>query len=231
MEYTRNVIIEKCKRAFDDIRSFYQADFVNYRGKTCDTDEYYTEVIAEFLCENIETFMNGIPKITRKNSYKTFSHDGKFNEKSNRLEEIIAMQMYNQSKNGEGYSFIGDMIDYQTPLKSSRNDIAGKIDLLAYNGDTLFILELKKPDSEETMLRCVLEGYTYLKTADLEKLISDFCLPPNTKAVACPFVFKCRAQHQEMRESRPNLKKLMALLQSKPYYISLENEKYTISEG
>ena len=120
------------------------------------------------------------------------------------------------------------MIDYQTPLKNKREDEAGKIDLLAYDGTTLRILELKKPDSVETMLRCVLEGYTYLKTANIAKLLEDFKLPSDTIVNACPFVFKNGEQHSEMMEQRPHLKRLMDLLDSKPYYIAGRDENFSI---
>ena len=53
-------IIEKCKDAFKDKKTFYKQSFINYRGKTEDTDEYFTEVIAEFLCNHITEFMGGI---------------------------------------------------------------------------------------------------------------------------------------------------------------------------
>lgn len=53
MGYTRNCIIAKCKEAFKDKKTFYKQSFINYRGKTEDTDEYFSEVIAEFLCNHI----------------------------------------------------------------------------------------------------------------------------------------------------------------------------------
>ena len=226
MGYTRNDILEQCKDAFQSISTFYKQPFINYRGKTDDTDEYFTEVIAEFLCEHISEFMNGITVITRESPYKTPGHDGVIKDlDSGREEEIIAMKMYDKE-----YDFVGKMIDYQTPLKNKRTDEAGKIDLLAYDGTTLRILELKKPDSAETMLRCVLEGYTYLKTANIAKLLADFKLPSGTIVKACPFVFRNGEQHSEMSEQRPHLKRLMDLLDSKPYYISEINGKFFVTE-
>ena len=53
MGYTRKEIIDKCEIALKDVKNFYKNDFVNYRGKTTDTDEYYTEVICEWLIKNI----------------------------------------------------------------------------------------------------------------------------------------------------------------------------------
>ena len=115
-------------------------------------------------------------------------------------------------------------------LKNAKEDKAGKIDLLAYDGETLRILELKEPDSEENMLRCVLEGYTYLKTVDSKKLLADFSLPADTVVEACPFVFRGGFQWEEMQQERSCLKRLMKALDSKPYYVAEENGKYVVME-
>ena len=226
MGYSRQNIIEKLETAKENMQVFYKADFVNYRGKTSDTNEVYTEIVCEWILENME-LLNNVPNIKRAKSYFTKTHDGIIkNKKSNRDEEIIAMRLFNQSQ----IDNIGEILDYQTPLKNKSSDMAGKIDLLAYDGETLRILELKKPDSDETMLRCVLEGYTYLKTVDVKKLLRDFNLPIDTKIVACPFVFKNGKQYREMKEERPYLHKLMTLLDSKPYYITEENQVYKVEE-
>ena len=228
MNYTKKNIIDKCRFSFQDIKTFYKQPFINYGGKTTDTNEYYTEVISKFLIDNLNEYINGIPKITRETTYKTSTHTGLIDLSTPREEEKIAIEMFNQSRSGNPYKFIGDIIDYQTPLKNKRTDVAGKIDLLSYDGSCLRVLELKKPDSTESMLRCALEGYTYLKTVDIAKLLNNFELPKNTKVVACPFVFKYGKQYQEMLEERPYLFKLMDLLESKPYYISKEKDLYIV---
>ena len=231
--YSKDEIIKKLEVAKSEMWKFYSQDFVNYRGKTSDKErDYYTEIIAEWLLDNIELF-NDIKMISRENSYKVDSHDGKIkNEKSEREEEIIAMKLFDFSQNqGKVFDIIGKIIDYQTPLKNVQIDKAGKIDLLAYNEKenpkTLRILELKKIDSKETMLRCVLEAYTYLKIVDKAKLLKDFGLPENTKIKACPFVFYDGEQHQEMQQDRKNLKELMKKLDVEPIYLK---EEYKIVE-
>ena len=230
MAYTYDEIIGKCQTAFGDIKTFYQADVVNYRGKTSDTGEYYTEVVARFVLDNIDAFKNGIPMITRKSLYKSPERNGEIRKESNRTEEITAMKMFNKSKQGHKYEGIGKIIDYQTPLKSKREDVAGKIDLLSYNGDVLRILELKKPDSVETMLRCVLEGYTYMMTVDREKLLTEWNMPSDTVIKASPFVFRNGLQYQEMQEERSCLKRLMIELESIPFYFVEENDSYYVTE-
>lgn len=226
--------IKKLEVAKSEMWKFYSQDFVNYRGKTSDKErDYYTEIIAEWLLDNIELF-NDIKMISRENSYKVDSHDGKNKDKdSNREEEKIAMKLFDLSQNqGKVFEIIGKIIDYQTPLKDIQTDKAGKIDLLAYNESkkTLRILELKKPDSEETMLRCVLEAYTYLKVVDKDKLLKDFGLQKNTKIKACPFVFYGKEQYKEMQQDRKHLKDLIKKLGIEVIYLKEENGEYSVIE-
>lgn len=232
--YSKDEIIKKLEVAKSEMWKFYSQDFVNYRGKTSDKErDYYTEIIAKWLLDNIELF-NDIKMISRESSYKVDSHDGKIkNEKSEREEEKIAMKLFDFSQNqGKVFDIIGKIIDYQTPLKNVQTDKAGKIDLLAYNEKenpkTLRILELKKIDSKETMLRCVLEAYTYLKIVDKAKLLKDFGLPENTKIKACPFVFYGKEQYKEMQEDRKNLKELIEKLEIEVIYLEEKDGEYSI---
>ena len=226
MSYTRDQIILRLNKLSENMSLLYNDDCINYTSKTSDTKEYYTEIIAEWLLDNIE-LLDEIKTITRKSSYRVAGHDGiPDNPDSNRTEELIAMAIMRQGE----LPLVGRVLDYQTPLKNKKTDKAGKIDLLAYDGATLRILELKKPASEETMLRCVLEGYTYLETVDKEKLLADFKLPADTDIEACPFIFHGGFQWNEMQQDRPYLKKLMDIIWSKPYYITEKNNEYVVTE-
>lgn len=226
MSYSREQIRLRLDEMASDMSLFYKKGCINYRGKTTDTKEYYTEVISEWLLEHFD-LLEQIKTITRRSSYRVEGHDGiPDNPDSNREEELIAMAMKRQGE----LPMVGRVLDYQTPLKNAKEDKAGKIDLLAYDGATLRILELKEPDSEETMLRCILEGYTYLKTVDSKKLLADFSLPADTVVEACPFVFRGGFQWEEMQQERSCLKRLMKALDSKPYYVAEENGKYVVME-
>ena len=122
-------------------------------------------------------------------------------------------------------------MDYQTPLKDKQDDKAGKIDIVSYNKDikTVYLLELKIEDSKETMLRCVLEIYTYLKILDGDKFSSDFDLPKDTKIKASPLVFFNSSQYKEMVEvDNKFLKKLMDKLDIEPFYITKNSNYYAI---
>lgn len=232
-KYSKEEIIKKLEVAKSEMGQFYSEKFLNYISETSDKEGEYTEIITDWLLDNIELFDN-IKPITREKNYKVKTHDGIIkNEKSNREEEMIAMKLFDFSQNkGKVFDIIGKIIDYQTPLKNVRGDKAGKIDLLAYNenenGRTLRILELKKPDSKETMLRCVLEAYTYLKVVDKAKLLKDFGLPEDTEIKACPFVFVDGAQYKEIQEDRKYLKELMKKLDVEPIYLKEKNGEYEV---
>lgn len=231
MVYSKPVLLEMIIKATENMPSFYKQDFVNYCGKTNDTGEYYTEVVAQYLCDHQELF-DKIPIITRIKSYYTTSHNGEYNT-TNRAEEHAAMDMFRQSKN-EGMIFdkIGSIIDYQTPLKNVRSDIAGKIDLLAFDHQTniVRVLELKRAQhgrkKEETMLRCVLESYTYLKMLNKDKCKSDFGLQMNVVFKASPLLFVDGLQEREYEDvGRIHLHSLMKRLDCTPYFIEQTSER------
>ena len=228
--YKKDEIINKLEN-LKDISTLYKEDFINYRGDTTDTKEKYTEVIAEWLIKNFNLFDN-IKKITRQSSYKVDTHDGKHNnQNSNRLEEIMAIEIFNQKL----LNILGEVIDYQTPLKDKLEDEAGKIDIISYDKDNkiVYLLELKREDSKETMLRCVLEIFTYSKTLDKDKFLEDFNLPKDTKIKASPLVFFNGSQYKEMAD-RDNkyLKDLIKKLEIELFYISKNNNsEYNITKG
>ena len=194
--YTKEEIINLCQQHIERPDYFYQQNFVNYRGKCTDCDELYTEVIAEYILHNLEKFK--IKTISRKSSYKVATHRGIINVNSNRVEEKMAIGMFNKT-----YEEYGKVIDYQIPLKNSNNDKGvGKIDLISLKGDTLYLIELKRTDSTETLLRCVLEIYTYINRVDHAKLLKDYKLDSNITLVAAPLVCENGYQHNEFLENK-----------------------------
>lgn len=156
--------------------NFYKSAVVNYKGKVTGSKDLYSEVIAETLINDnfIKDWLNLIPvgpehfKINHPNTDENVDAL----KITNRKEEILAKLLFYQGNvDGLGYIF-----DYQTPLKATQNDSYGKIDLLGYNKDNkcYSVIELKyRPSgSEETLLRCVLEAYTYYRLLDIKQINS-----------------------------------------------------------
>jgi len=234
---TKEEIIATCEKEFKDKGpdKFYTAGCVNWKGRL-KTKEPYTEIIAEFILKKIELF-KGIETFTRNKSYNSH-HSGKIinhpNKKEN--EKRIEIEIYNQSKEKGAYDYTGEIIDYEIPLKEKNSDAKGEIDLLSYRqkDQTAFILELKRPDNKkETMLRCVLECYTYMKILDFNKLINDYKkdypkLSNCKRIIAAPLVFKDSIPYKEYNENRPFLKLLMKSLEIETFYIEKKGNNYVI---
>lgn len=220
--YTEEELRAMAEQAGRSMETFYTQKFVNYTDLTKGTKKYDTEVIAQWCLEpkNLER-LKGIGQITRQSPYRVAGHDGVIEQESNRLEEQLAKMLFQKE-----LPLLGKILDYQVPLKNHRDDVAGKIDLLAYDGRILRILELKVPHAKETMLRCILEGYTYLRLVDTKKLADNFKLPKGTKVEASPLVFWGSRPCLEMTsQDRPALKALAKELDCRPFYIEATNVK------
>ena len=159
------------------VANFYKAPIVNYKGYINRSKNLYSEIIAKTLVS--EDLVKEWDKLkpVRPNHFDTgHNHSESVDinklQISNRKEEILAKLLFYQ----RGVKDLGYIFDYQTPLKAVKSDSYGKIDLLGYNSkDKCYsIIELKyRPSgSEETLLRCVLEAYTYYKLFDLNQIES-----------------------------------------------------------
>lgn len=161
--------------------NFYKVPIINYKGYVTDklkvNNTRYSEVIADTLVSKgyIKTWLELEP--LRPNHFDTgHNHSESVDinklQISNRKEEILAKLLFYQ----RDVKDLGYIFDYQTPLKKTKDDSYGKIDFLGYNSkDKCYsIIELKyRPSgSDETLLRCVLEAYTYYKLFDLNQIES-----------------------------------------------------------
>ena len=164
-KYSRKDTIDALNEAFKTLDTLYKARCVNWCGR-CKEGEYYTEIISEELSKRIDNF--NISKITRDSYFQ--NHSGEIKAFTNRGEEILAKSLLNYKIEG-----IGKFFDYQIPLKKSQKDTGvGKIDLVSIDGDKLRLIEIKAEDAKDTLLRCVLEAYTYSKQLDSDRFKSEY---------------------------------------------------------
>lgn len=226
-KYTREEIMKQCQTALEKgVSTFYTSKVVNYQGMVADEETYYTEVVAEYVLANIDMFksIEPISRHKKRKSYK-LNHTGKHKQVTTRTEEVIAMDMFCQAQKGYIQNHIGKIIDYQTPLKAAEKDAVGKTDMLSETDDAVYILELKRKASTETLLRCVLECYTYLRVIPKDELFEDFGISMDKNLYAAPLVFVQSRQWKEMqkKEKHPKLIKLMEKLGVKgPFYVESE---------
>ena len=186
-KYKGEEIVKNFKEALNNPNNLYNHKCVNWKS--------HVEAVSELLSKEIENFIKGIRTITRKRSYKC-DHNSSNNKISNRSEEIFAKELCKKYEKEE-FGDLGTILDYQTPLKNVRSDKAGKVDLVSYNSrkNEIYFIELKWETAKDTLLRCILEAYTYSKIVDKKKLIEDFNkdgkikIDENAKIVPCVLIF------------------------------------------
>lgn len=172
VQKTKDQTINALRKALLEIEDLYKSGCVNWTRITSDSNELYTEVIANELLQEIDRF-DKIKRVTREKTYFVPDHVNIFiNSNSNRGEEKFAKKLVDQDLGS-----LGRIKDYQIPLKNVRKDKLGKVDLVSYNEKTktLYLIELKFEGNEETLLRAALEIFTYYKSVDIDKLKNDFC--------------------------------------------------------
>ena len=157
------------------VGNFYKTSILNYRGYVTgekkEKRNLYTEQIAKSILENdLLTAWNSLVPVRTNHFVPDHSKKCECIISTNRKEEILAKLLYRQGDVVE----LGTILDYQTPLKNEMSDSYGKIDLLSYNekDNLISIVELKyRPSvSDETLLRCILEAYTYYKLLALNQV-------------------------------------------------------------
>lgn len=170
MAYKEKTIIEITNRDLD-VNLFYQQPFVKYKGSS------YMDIISKVLIDRYDAINNIGENIVARESSFNANHNGTSDAKgSGYTEKRLAIALYNAKRE---YSF-GKIFDYEVPLKGKNIDKYGNVDLVAVKGDKIKLIELKirhhKGCNDETLLRALLEIYTYYKILSKTKIkfIEDF---------------------------------------------------------
>lgn len=261
-KYTKVQTRKKLDEAVQEMDSFYALGIVNWKGKTPlydETQEYYSEIISEYFLKKQESGKSladilgaKIKERTRTKSYDSPETNCKTAQQATdkRGEEKIAKQFYESCKNSKKtYGDIGIFIKHQMPLKDYRTEEkirAGKVDLVSYNENTdkVYLLEFKRPDNTESLLRAGLEAFTYSRQLNKEKFCDNFKdrlskfltkVPTydknhpehGTKFVPTILVYKGGAQYKNYKEeNRPQTLEFLKKLGVECFFIDEKNNIY-----
>ena len=188
--YTKQEVIKYLKKYIDNpkkrLPKLYKATFIRHYGETSgikDKKERYYDVVAHFLINQVnivELFKNNIKKISRHERGKKYKVEGHSKLNIEEKKKILSNENANEKliarclleKNIEQ---IGEIIDYEIPIKNRLHQPIGAIDLLSYKDGMISLIEFKKPSNEETLLRAILEISTYCEhIKEIDELKNDF---------------------------------------------------------
>lgn len=175
----------------ENLNSFYREGFLNYEGITVDGEIFFTEIIADELIKNYDQVSKiGRNTLIRKTKSFNRHHNGIANVKARMqsfgylgyCEKLLAIALYNSK---QAYC-LGEIFDYEVPIKETSNDKYGRVDLVSKDAlnHSVKLIELKiKPKNKngETLLRSLLEIYTYYKliSDSYDKFLKDYNLSSN----------------------------------------------------
>ncbi len=122
------------------------------------------ELIGE-LASNFNNFRNGIDTTERLFwEHDPFAYEHKGYSVAKPFDIMTERELCSNTKaffRKERFEGIGEVIDYEIPLDSSKGSAYGKIDLLSVNGETAYFIEVKRFKSNEHPLRALFEILTF----------------------------------------------------------------------
>ena len=211
-----------------DLKTLYKEKFINRTGWTTDGKKYYSDILSKIIISENVYGNSNIDKITRVNSYNvdhdgdTKNDDGDKNNIKKDSEPVIAKKLFNRNLGD-----LGKIVGYEIPLKNSKKDKGlGKIDLISIKDEIIYLIELKKPSNDESILRAILEIQTYFEQLDSNKFKNDFQFNDNELKKAI-LIFDNSKQHKMLKEMKKLTKsatlELLNILEIETYIITALN--------
>lgn len=167
-KYTKKVTTEKIDKVFasNDVTKLYGESFIKWNGITGDTNEEYQEIFAEYIFHKLVD--NKLPMIAPSGVENYCEHERKYVARNN--EEGVQRDYYFGIRKLDDSYGVPVWFELQTGEKGQ-----GKgIDLVycINNTQELNIFELKY-NSEEPLLRAILEIQTYYQRVNWSKAFND----------------------------------------------------------
>jgi hypothetical protein len=177
----------------------------------------YADDIADIIVNDFH-IIDIVKKDLRQNDFKIDDHCGQAHLStpiSQFTEKRFLRALFNFA-NEQPIEDLGIVIDYETPLKASKGAKHGNIDLLARNNNNLFIIEAKKHNSSESILKAILEAYVYSKLVHSvkERFYSDFRFTSELILTPTILTFKSATSGEQLLSinDHPNIKRLLNIL-------------------
>jgi len=145
----------------------------------------YTEIISSIILDEYDTIELRTEGV-RKRTFKYHDHHGLRYPAT--WEKRFCLALYNARK----VHLLGDVLDYEVPLKEKQSSDHGDIDVLCWNGDGLLITEVKAYNSKHSLLKAILQAFTYtsLVTTAKARFTRSFKAPDETKLIPAVSVFE-----------------------------------------
>jgi hypothetical protein len=109
---------------------------------------------------------------------------------------------------------LGEIIDYEVPLKETEDAKHGDIDLLCLAPGTILCVEAKDPRKPESILKAVLQAFVYTSLIAIrhDAFVAEFGLPTTFLLTPAILIGKAASSQLQQWGERPHLGELVRML-------------------
>lgn len=176
----------------------------------------YSESIATLILEvfpNIELTTLGL----RQTSFRVGDHRGQAKLQTN-IAQFTEKRFCRALFNASSETVLGEILDYEVPLKAVQGAKHGDIDLVARIDEGLSLIEAKQPKSSESILKAMLQVYTYsmLVSSVKRQFSMEYGMIENTPLIPVILTFKQAKSAKQLSELKHGsiIVKLLEVLNS-----------------
>jgi len=122
---------------------------------------------TEWIAARIEESFDSIQLITdgvRENNFKTPNHCGQV-ALNTEIGQFTEKRFVRALFNMERLQPLGMMVDYEVPLKATKESKHGDIDLLCVSSNAVLCVEAKDPRKSTSILKAILQAFVYTSFA------------------------------------------------------------------
>lgn len=176
----------------------------------------YSEDIAEILLNQFNEIKIDYSSL-RNDAFHLDSHQGQCKlstDISQHVEKRFCRALFNLKE----LPLLGRVLDYEVPFKKKLESKHGDIDLLSLKDDKLFVIEVKKIGSSESILKAIFEAYVYSKLVYVVKktFYDNFNIDSTTviKPAILTFTNSTSGEQLIKMNQYPNIKALIDIINS-----------------
>jgi len=171
----------------------------------------YGEWVASLILSRLDQ-INLVLTDFRQSGFRVGDHRGQLQLQTDIAqftEKRFCRAMFNRSQ----VPLLGRVIDYEVPLKGTQNAPHGDIDLLSADNGKALLIEAKKPGTNESVLKAILEAFAYssLVATVRSTFLQEFSLPQSSELVPVVLTFPSASSGRQLAgiDRLPRLRRLI----------------------
>jgi hypothetical protein len=176
----------------------------------------YTEWVADRIAEKIADIAL-LKDDLRERGFRQPKHAGLAQLKKGTEQKLTEDRIFRAIFNLGQLPLLGNVVDYQVPLKGSKGANHGKIDLLCSTPDAIFCVEAKRPTSSESIVKAILEAFVYTSLVAVRRITfgTEYKIQANLTLTPTVLVFAGASAYRKQLEcwgQYPRLSRLIKVL-------------------